>query len=97
MRWGPAPRRWSAPTACRQPRNANLVRREFGALPWRMDAVDYQQALARHLEIAAPLEGAPVEPAWSAALGEAMRRHGRALAEEGVAGELLDDLVGRAE
>lgn len=72
---------------------ANLVQREFGAAPWRMAAQDYEQGLARHAEIAAPLRGAPVSPTWSEALGVAMRQMQRALAEEALAATLLEDLA----
>jgi len=72
---------------------ANLMQREFGATAWRMSALDYEAALETHAEVAAPLAGAPVAPQWCEALGAAMRRLGKALAEETVATTLLQDLV----
>ncbi|MCK7500441.1 MAG: TIGR02679 family protein [Comamonadaceae bacterium] len=72
---------------------ASLVLREFGALPWRMDAADYAAGLAMQPPgVAAPLDGTPVAPAWSPALGAAMHDRGCALPEEAVAAGLLDDL-----
>jgi uncharacterized protein (TIGR02679 family) len=74
---------------------ANLVRREFGALPWRMETADYEAALAGHAGLAAPLAGAAVAPAWSDTLGPAMQRRGRSLAEEALADSLIQDLASR--
>lgn len=72
---------------------ANFVQRAFGAKPWRMAAEDYEDGLRLHAQVAAALNGAPVTPAWSDALGVAMQRAQRALAEEAVAAALLDDLA----
>lgn len=74
---------------------ANFVQRAFGAKPWRMAADDYQDGLRLHARFAAPLNGAPVTAAWSEALGVAMQRARRALAEEALATSLLADLAQR--
>ncbi|MFC5993500.1 TIGR02679 family protein [Pseudonocardia hispaniensis] len=65
---------------------ANRLIAEAGVVPWRMGAGDYLGALGR---ARLPLAGAPVEPAWDAELGAAMRHHGVAVHEEAVLGDLL--------
>ncbi|MEO8124994.1 MAG: TIGR02679 family protein [Burkholderiales bacterium] len=72
---------------------ANFVQRAFGAKPWRMAANDYERGLGLHAQIAAPLNGTPVTPAWSDALGATMQHAQRALAEEALAAALLEDLA----
>lgn len=67
---------------------------DIGVAPWRMGADDYTAALAgQHL----PLSGVPVEPAWDAELGAAMRGHGIAVHEEAVLADLLGGLEGVGE
>lgn len=60
-----------------------------GVRPWRMCVDDYLAGLTAG---APALTGVPVEPSWDLELGPAMRRHGRAVHEEAVLGELLDAL-----
>jgi uncharacterized protein (TIGR02679 family) len=60
-----------------------------GVWPWRMGVDDYLAGLAS----AGPaLTGVPVDPSWDPELGAAMRRHGRAVHEEAVLGDLLEAL-----
>jgi uncharacterized protein (TIGR02679 family) len=65
---------------------ANRLLRDVGCLPWRMSSGDY---LAAARDDGLPLAGAPVEPGWDDALGEAMRRRGVAVHEEAALDELL--------
>ncbi|MGI5157547.1 TIGR02679 family protein [Microbispora sp. CA-102843] len=78
---------------------ANAVARRHGAEPWRMTAADYLAGLANlgdlpegdeHLR----LTERPVPTPWDPALADAMREHGIAVYEEGVADSLLVDLRG---
>jgi uncharacterized protein (TIGR02679 family) len=65
---------------------ANRLIAEVGVRPWRMSADDYLAALGP----ARPaLAGPPVEPAWDAELGPAMRHHSVAVHEESVLDRLL--------
>jgi uncharacterized protein (TIGR02679 family) len=68
-------------------RIANEVLATPGGAPWRMGPADYLAAPK-----GADLQGAVVVPAWSSALGEAMRADGRAAHEEAVLEGLLGDL-----
>lgn len=66
----------------------------YGALPWRMTSEDYLRALdTRNSE---PLKGSTAdrtEPsAWDPALADAMHRSGRAVMEERLIPDLLNDL-----
>ncbi len=61
-----------------------------GVIPWRMAAADYERGLEG---ATLPLVGAPVEPAWDAELGAAMRHHGVAVHEEAVLPYLLDGIA----
>lgn len=72
---------------------ANRLIDEIGVVPWRMGAAEYTVGLAAD---GLALAGAPVEPAWDAELGAAMRHHGVAVHEEAVLGDLLDALTGRS-
>ena len=69
---------------------ANRLVAEAGVVPWRMGAEDYVEALR---PAGLPLAGVPVEPAWDAELGAAMRHHAVAVHEEAVLGELVTALT----
>ncbi|MEP7160177.1 MAG: TIGR02679 family protein [Dermatophilaceae bacterium] len=68
---------------------ANRAIANYAVRPWRMTAQDYLAAVRAD---GPELVGRPVEPAWDVELGEAMRRHGRAVHEESVLTGLLDAL-----
>jgi len=68
---------------------ANRVVARFAAVPWRMNAADYEEGVRPE---APRLTGNPVEPSWDPELGAAMRAHGRCLHEETVLVELLTAL-----
>jgi len=63
-----------------------------GARPWRMGAADYERAVTAGVDRGLPLAGAPVPTPWDERLSSAMRRHGVAVHEEAVVGDLLADL-----
>ncbi|HUY32190.1 MAG TPA: TIGR02679 family protein [Pirellulales bacterium] len=69
-------------------RIANLVLLRHGAAAWRMSADDYLRTRG-----GARLAGAPVEARWDTQLTSAMRAAGRAVHEEQVLDELLNDLA----
>lgn len=72
-------------------RIANLLHRRAGAVPWRLGAEDYLDALAA-VEHTIPLTG-PVDAAvWDHALAGVMGERGRALHEEQVLADLVSDL-----
>ncbi len=74
---------------------ANTVWADRGARLWRMSAADYRQAvnLASAQRIDLPtLVGSPVTTPWDPALSEVMATAGRAVDEENVLPDLLDDL-----
>jgi uncharacterized protein (TIGR02679 family) len=71
---------------------AAALARYPGAVPWRMTAADYVDAAARGV----PLIGSPVPTAWDPELAPAMRENGRAVMEERLLDELLEDLRGPA-
>jgi uncharacterized protein (TIGR02679 family) len=62
----------------------------FAAVPWRMDAADYEAAVRPECP---RLIGQPVETAWDPELAAAMRAHGRGVHEESVLGDLLAALA----
>lgn len=64
-----------------------------GATPWRMDAASYEAAARMAAASRLVLAGPHAEARWDAQLAPAMHRHGRAIAEEALAGTLLDDLA----
>ena len=66
---------------------ANRVVQRFGAVPWRMGAVDYEEQVRPD---APCLSGIEVEAVWDPELSAAMRASGRALHEEVVLPDLLD-------
>jgi uncharacterized protein (TIGR02679 family) len=59
-----------------------------GAVPWRMTAADYLDAAPTGM----PLAGRPVATPWNPELAAAMRENGRAVMEERLLDELLNDL-----
>lgn len=73
-------------------RIANFLVGHHGALPWRFETADYEEAL-RGGRDAVPLEGRPVAARWDEALGAAMAAAGRAIFEESVLERLLRDLA----
>jgi uncharacterized protein (TIGR02679 family) len=67
---------------------ASALARYPGAVPWRMTAADYVDAAPNGM----PLVGVPVATPWNPELAAAMREKGRAVMEERLLDELLDDL-----
>jgi uncharacterized protein (TIGR02679 family) len=67
---------------------ANRLMAETGAVPWLMDAPDYQAAVRRG-PATQELSGTPVAASWDPLLGTVMTRFGIAVHEEAV----LDDLL----
>jgi uncharacterized protein (TIGR02679 family) len=67
---------------------AAALARYPGAVPWRMTATDYIDAAPNGI----PLAGTPVATSWNPELAAAMRENGRAVMEERLLEELLDDL-----
>ncbi len=67
---------------------ADVIARYAGQ-PWRMAACDYRMASGSGL----PLTGDPVDTPWDAELREAMLGEGRAVYEEMVDDQLIDDLA----
>ncbi|AUS81064.1 TIGR02679 family protein [Actinoalloteichus sp. AHMU CJ021] len=70
-------------------RIANSLFDRFPVRPWRFDAGSYHAAAAAH---GRPLTGTAVPAAWDGGLTEAMRDHGKAVEEELLLDDLLDDL-----
>jgi uncharacterized protein (TIGR02679 family) len=73
-------------------RIAAAVMARTGARPWRYDADEYRRVAHRGLPTLGPA-GLPPTP-WSPPLAQAMRVAGRAVHEESVVDDLLDDLAG---
>lgn len=73
-------------------RIANHVMRAYGARPWRFGAADYEAAVPCTPRPGHSLSGTPVPASWDASLAPAMRSHGLAIPEEGLATFLLQDL-----
>lgn len=76
-------------------RIATSLRSRVPWVPWRYSATDYRAAVAD----AAPslrLTGTPVDAPWDAGLAEAMREHGLAVEEEGVAELMAADVLAGA-
>ncbi|WP_346153241.1 TIGR02679 family protein [Nonomuraea recticatena] len=63
----------------------------YGATPWRMDVTTYRQALARGESEA--LKGSSADSPWAPELAAQMAATGRAVMEERLIGELLEDLA----
>jgi uncharacterized protein (TIGR02679 family) len=74
-------------------RIAALVRRRYGAHPWRYDAASYRAALAAHAERVRPLDGRPPASGLDAELVAAMLACGGNLQEEAVLDDLVEDLA----
>jgi uncharacterized protein (TIGR02679 family) len=72
-------------------RICNVLQARVSAAPWRFDAGAYERAVAAHP--GPRLRGPPVTATWDPELSTAMQRVGRAVEEEAVADELLDDLA----
>lgn len=70
-----------------------LVRRRYGARPWRYDAASYRTALAAQAERVQRLEGRPSTSGPDAELAAAMLECGGGLQEEAVLDDLLEDLA----
>ncbi|MGW7480249.1 TIGR02679 family protein [Nonomuraea muscovyensis] len=62
----------------------------YGAVPWRMDALTYEEALGRGES--EPLKGAAVPSPWEPELTRCMTASGRAVMEERLLTELISDL-----
>ena len=74
---------------------ANRVIKEHGALPWRMNAQDYEDAIARSkavIDDLLVLDGRPVDAVWDGDLTPLMVRTGRAVHEESLLDVLVADL-----
>ncbi len=70
---------------------ANSIIRRHNAIPWRLSAEDYREAVredADHVRLSGPPQPTP----WDPALADAMTAAGRAVYEESVAGALIADL-----
>ena len=63
-----------------------------GAMPWRMSAADYRAAVDAPLAETEALKGGPAPSPWDPELAEVMTVRGRAVMEERMIPELLDDL-----
>jgi uncharacterized protein (TIGR02679 family) len=72
-------------------RIGNVLHARVSVAPWRFDAAAYERAVAVHP--GPRLRGAPVAAAWELELSATMQRSGRAVEEEAVVDELLDDLA----
>jgi len=71
---------------------ANHVLRTWQAQPWRLAAIDYEAAAKKAPHARRDLADSGVEAAWDDRLAPEMRHHGLAIAEEGVADPLIEDL-----
>lgn len=70
----------------------NFVMRTWRASPWRFGAFEYRAAVGQAPSRSRDLGAARIEALWDAELSAAMDEHGLVIAEEAVAGQLLDDL-----
>jgi uncharacterized protein (TIGR02679 family) len=76
---------------------ANRVIKEHGALAWRMNAQDYEDAIAQSAAVIDDLpllDGLPVDAVWDADLTPLMVRTRRAVHEESLLDLLVADLLG---
>jgi uncharacterized protein (TIGR02679 family) len=71
-------------------RIGNLLVDRFGATPWRMGRADYELAAA---SAGRPLGAAPPEASWDHDLTGAIVAHGRAVHEEQLLDEFVDELA----
>lgn len=76
-------------------RIGNHVIGEYGARPWRFGAADYAAAIQWAPRPGRRLEGPEVIASWDEGLAPAMQTHQLSIAEESVAGLLLQDLDAR--
>ena len=67
---------------------ANEVVARFGAVPWKYDTASYLHAIARHP--GHPLSERRVEASWDPELASSLVEHQRAIHEEAVVDDLLD-------
>ncbi|MBI5165873.1 MAG: TIGR02679 family protein [Magnetospirillum sp.] len=74
---------------------ANQMIGKYGAKPWRFCAGDYDLAFRGGVRSGYELAGQPVVACWDAGLAPALRARGLAIAEEGLADDLIKDLAGR--
>ena len=65
---------------------AERLVRSHGVRPWGMTEADYTEAV---VTAALPLRGTPVHASWAPGLTDLMLRHGLAVHEEAVLGQLL--------
>jgi uncharacterized protein (TIGR02679 family) len=73
-------------------RTTNTAIARYGAVPWRMSALDYREALA--LGDSEPLRGPPVDSGWDAGeLSRELASSGRAVMEERLVPQLVEDLA----
>lgn len=72
-------------------RVGNMLNERFGAAPWRMCADDYERAV-QTARVTTELRTSLAEARWDPDLAATIRRHGRAVAEEQVLADLLEDL-----
>jgi uncharacterized protein (TIGR02679 family) len=70
----------------------NVMMREYNVRPWRYGAADYLAAVRAAPHSGHRLKGTEAVASWDADLAPAMRAHQMAIAEEGVAASLLQDL-----
>jgi uncharacterized protein (TIGR02679 family) len=73
-------------------RIGNHVMREHGAQSWRFGAADYKAAVNGATGLGQTLTGTAVRASWDEELMAAMQRHRLSIAEEALAGSLLEDL-----
>jgi uncharacterized protein (TIGR02679 family) len=71
---------------------ANHVLRTWQARPWRLATVNYEAAANDAPHSRCDLADNGPDASWDKLLAPAMRRHGLAIAEEAVAGALMEDL-----
>lgn len=74
-------------------RIANLVIREHGADPWRMNKNDYVAAAKRTQRRGTALSGAQIVATWEPSLSSQMAEYGIGISEEAVVASLLPDLA----
>jgi uncharacterized protein (TIGR02679 family) len=71
---------------------AGWLAERVGATPWRMNAPDYERAVARST---VAITGRVPDAPWDPYLGDAMRRHRRAVFEEDLRAQLLQSAARR--
>jgi uncharacterized protein (TIGR02679 family) len=73
-------------------RIGNHVMRQCAARPWRFGAAEYTTSVHSGTCAGHPLEGTAVIASWDEALTSVMETYQLAIAEEGIAVSLLQDL-----